>query len=90
MQRLGRNKLSRQTIEQPLGRVLVPHQARHTTVSLRYFADTETSTRWEKLTAVDPRRVGTTRLVVLSATYLTANQSEDCPEADHTLFESLL
>ena len=50
MQRLGRNKLSRQTIEQPLGRVLVPHQARHTTVSLRYFADTETSTRWEKLT----------------------------------------
>ena len=40
--------------------------------------------------AVDPRRVGATRLVVLTPTYLTANQSKDCPRADHTLFESLL
>ena len=30
-------------------KVLFPHQGVHTTISLSYFADTETPSRWEKL-----------------------------------------
>ena len=48
--RQGRNKQSRETEVQPWGRVLVPHQWIRTTISLSCFADTETPTRWEKLT----------------------------------------
>ena len=36
--------------EQPWGKVLFPHQWIHTTVSLRYFAETEAPSRWETLT----------------------------------------
>ena len=50
--RKGRNKQSRETIMQPWGKVLVPHQWIHTTISLSCFADTETPSRWEKLTMV--------------------------------------
>ena len=34
---------------------------------------------------VDPRPVGTRRLVMLTPDYLTTNQSEVCPLADHAL-----
>ena len=33
---------------------------------------------------VDPRWVGTRRLMMLMPDYLTTNQSEECPWADHT------
>ena len=39
--------------EQPWGKVLFPHQWIHTTVSLRYFAETEAPSRWENLTFKD-------------------------------------
>ena len=39
---------------------------------------------------IDPRPVGTWRLMMLTLTYLTTNQSEQCPQADHALFEPLL
>ena len=39
---------------------------------------------------VDPRPVGTRRLVMLASTHLTTNPSEECPRADHALFEPLL
>ena len=35
--------------EQPWSKVLFPHQRIHTTISLSYFANTETPSRWEKL-----------------------------------------
>ena len=41
-----REKQSRETIVQPWGKVLVPHQWIHITISLSCFADTETLTRW--------------------------------------------
>ena len=40
----------KQTQEQSWGTVLFPHQWIHTTISLSYSADTETPSRWEKLT----------------------------------------
>ena len=48
-----REKQSRETIVQPWGKVLVPHQGIHTTISLSCCAVTETPTRWEKLTVND-------------------------------------
>ena len=39
----------------PWGRVLVPHEGIHTTISLSCFAATETPTRWEKLTICCPQ-----------------------------------
>ena len=36
------------------------------------------------------RPVGTTQCMMLTPNYLTTNQSEECPRADHTLFEPLL
>ena len=45
-----RMEQSKETIVQPSGRVLVPPQGIQTTISLSCFADTETLTRWEKLT----------------------------------------
>ena len=39
---------------------------------------------------VDPRPVGTWRLMMLTSTYLTTSPSEECPWADHALFEPLL
>ena len=51
--RPGRNKQSRGTIVQPWGRVLVPLQGIHTTVSPSCFADAEAPTRWEKLAVND-------------------------------------
>ena len=53
MQRQGRN--SQETIVQPWGRVLVPPQGIHITTSLSCFADTETPSRWEKLTVCCPQ-----------------------------------
>ena len=38
----------------------------------------------------DPRPVGTRRLMLLTPDDLTTNQSEECPQADHALFELLL
>ena len=64
-------------------------------IHLSCFTDTGTPTRWEKLSeccpqALDPRPVGTRRLMMLTSTYLTTNQSEECPQADHALFEPFL
>ena len=53
MQRQGRN--SQETIPQPWGRVPVPPQGIHITISLSSSADTETPTTWEKLTACCPQ-----------------------------------
>ena len=50
-----REEQSRETIMQPWGRVLVPPQGIHTTKSLSYFSDTETPTRWQKLTVCFPQ-----------------------------------
>ena len=36
--------------EQPLDTVLFPYHQIYTTISLSYFADTETPSRWGKLT----------------------------------------
>ena len=57
-------------------------QGIHTTLSLNCFANTETPTRWEKLTACfpqarRPRRAGTGRMMMLTPTYLTTNRSEE-------------
>ena len=53
MQRQGRR--SQDTIVQPWGRVLVPPQGIHITISLSCFADTEIPTRWEKLKLCCPQ-----------------------------------
>ena len=45
-----REEQSKETIVQPWGRVLVAPQEIYRTISLSCFADTETLTRWEKLT----------------------------------------
>ena len=56
------------------GKILIPHQGIHTS-TLSCSADTETPTRWEKFTmvycphALDPRPVGTRKLVMLTPTY---------------------
>ena len=50
-----REAQSEETRVQPWGRVLVSPQGTHRTVSLRCFADTETPTRWEKLTVCCPQ-----------------------------------
>ena len=91
--RQGRS--SQETIAQPGGRVPAPARGIHITVSLSCFADTETSTGWEKLAvccpqARRPRPAGARRLVMPTPTYLTTNQSEERPRADHALFEPWL
>ena len=50
-----KKKKKKNTIVQPWGRGLVSPQGIHITISLSCFADTETSTRWEKLTACCPQ-----------------------------------
>ena len=50
-----REEQSRETIVQPWGRVLVPPQGIHITISLSCFADIDTPTRWEKLTVCCPQ-----------------------------------
>ena len=92
MQRQGRNSL--ETIVPPWGRVLVPPQGLHIAVSLSCFADTETTSRWEKLRHAAHRLGGPTpvefRLRILTPTYLTTDQSEEGPRADHALSEPFL
>ena len=45
-----RDKRENKLVKLSLGaRSLLPHQQIHTTISLSYFADTETPSRWEKL-----------------------------------------
>ena len=39
----------RNSQEQPWDKVLLPHLRMHRTLSLSYFADNETPSRWEKL-----------------------------------------
>ena len=51
--RQGKN--SQETIVQPWGRVLVPLQGTFITTSLSCFMNTETQTRWEKLTVFCPQ-----------------------------------
>ena len=87
MQRQKRS--SHETIVQSWGRFLVPPQRIHITVSLNCFADTETPpptphTEWKKLLyaarkLADPRLIGTRRLMMLTPSDLTTNQSEECP-----------
>ena len=43
----------RNSQEEPWGRILVPHQWIHITISLSCSSDTETPSRWEKLTIND-------------------------------------
>jgi len=49
-----REEQSRQTVP-PWDRVLASPKDRHMTISLSHFADTETPTRWEKLTVYCPQ-----------------------------------
>ena len=51
--RQGKN--SQETIVQPWGRVMVPLQETYITISLSCFMNTETQTRWEKLTVFCPQ-----------------------------------
>ena len=53
MLKQGRSR--QETVVQPWDRVLIPPQRIHTTVSLSWFADAETLTTWEKLTACCPQ-----------------------------------
>ena len=75
----------KETAEQPWGRVLVAPQGISRTISLGCSADTETPLGWEKLKVrvvhkqLDPRLVETRRLMMLTPTYLTTNQSEEGP-----------
>ena len=50
--------------------------------------------KWKKLKVyfphVAPRPTGTRRLMMLTPSYLTTNQSEERPRADHAIFEPLL
>ena len=48
-------KPGRNSQEQPWGKVAFPHQWRHTTNILSYFAEIETPSRWEKLKINDVR-----------------------------------
>ena len=72
--------------EQPWGKVQFPHHGIHITISLRYFVDTETPSRWEKLMikkvccpqACRPQTSWTWRLMMQTPTYLTTNHSEEC------------
>ena len=87
--------VKRETIVQPWGRVLVPPQEIHRTISSRCFTVTETPARREKLTvccpqARRPETGGTRRLMMPTPNYLTTNQSGECPQADHALFEPRL
>jgi len=52
---------------------------------LSCFADTEIPGAHKY---IDPRLVGTRRLVRLTPDYLTTSQSEECPQVDHTLCSS--
>ena len=45
----GDARPGRNSEEQLWGKVLFPHQGVHMTITLSYFADTETPSRWEKL-----------------------------------------
>ena len=45
----GDMRPGRNSQEQPWGKVLVPHQCKHMTIPLTYFADTETPSRLETL-----------------------------------------
>ena len=76
-------------------RSLLPHQQIHTTISLSYFADTETPSRWEKLMIKDsmlPTSMQTPgQLETMPfSTFLTTHPSGKCPGAGHILFEQLL
>ena len=66
---------------------------------LSCFADTETLTRWKKLTvccsqAHIPQTSWNQKVMMLTSSDLTTNQLEDCPHVDHTLllecYDSLL
>ena len=60
------------------------------------LADTETPSRWEKLTRVfcpqacRPQTSWTRGLMMLTPTYLIINPLEECPQVDYALFEQLL
>ena len=59
-------------------------------MALSSVADPETLIRQKNLTVccpqyVDPSLVGIRRLMTLTLNYLTTNQSEECPRADHIL-----
>ena len=81
--------------EQPLDKVLFPHQQIYTTIYLSYFADVEAASRWEKLMINDsmlPTSLETPGQLDLNvdSIYLTTKPSEERPWADHILFEQLL
>ena len=84
----------RKSQEQPLNKVLFPHQWIHTAISLSYFADVEAASRWEKLTINDsmlPTSLETQGQLdpKVDSIYLTTKPSEERPWVDHILFEQL-
>ena len=85
----GDARPGRNSEEQLWGKVLFPHQGVHMTITLSYFADTETPSRWEKLINNDgimPTSMQTPdkldwRSVMLTPTYLGTNPLEEYPQA---------
>ena len=61
-----------------LGKVQFPSQGIHNSGAVLQILN---SPRGSLL----PRPLGTRRLMMLTPTYLTTNQSEECPQADHVL-----
>ena len=77
-----------------VGQGLGSPQGIHRKIWLSHSADTESPSRWEKLTvccpqAGRPQTNWNRRMMRLTPTFLTANQSEECSWADHTLSEPL-
>ena len=81
---------SKETILQPWGRGLVPHRAIRITRSLSSFEGSENPLTWEKLmvwcTQASSLQTGTRTLMMLTLTYLSTIQSQECI----ALFEPLL
>ena len=80
---------SREITMQPWGKVLDPPQGEQIFELFgRYWNAHQVGYAAHK--QADSRPVGTGGLMMLTSTYLTTNQSEECPWADHALFEQLL
>ena len=92
MQRQGRNKRNNSVA---LGQSPGSPQGIRIIIYLSCFADTETPARWEKLTVCCPQagrpQNGWNQKVDDATSPLPHHQSsEECPRADHALFEQLL
>ena len=90
MQRQGRS--SQETITQPWDRAWVPSRdTRSNTFELLCRCwNPHRVGEVNCCPQAQPRPVGTRSLMMLTLTYLTTHQSEDCPWTDHTVFEPWL